>query len=366
MGQMAKGFRLLLKGAISVAFFAVLLSFVQTNELVELFTGINWIYFTLSITLTPLMLGVSCAKWKLVLDRSGVSVPVPELFRYYFIGYFFSNILPSTVGGDLVRSYYAGKRINNQAYSAVAIFIERFTGILLLLLLVVVMPLIRIDLYKNPFVYIPAACALSILIVIVIIGVAADPVRLFGKLGDTLFRLLRWLTSKPVLRVLKRAVDVLERIYQSILKKVAKVHHEFTIASDAIKNDRQLLFKIILLTVIFYLLTMVNVYVCYLAFNVKVNFAAVCVLVPVALFVAHLPVSLLGNLGYFESIFVGYFLLVGVPASESLAMGLLLRFKMLMLGLIGYGFYLSHKGDKIPGAAELNKMVAADNKQQEL
>ncbi len=363
MRQLTKGFKLLLKGAISVAFFAVLLSFVQANELVELFTGINWLYFALSIGLTPVMLGVSCTKWKLVLDRSGVSVPVPELFRYYFIGYFFSNILPSTVGGDLVRSYYAGKCINNQAYSAVAVFIERFTGILLLLLLVIVMPLIRVDLYKNPFVYIPAACALSLLVVIVIIGVAADPVKLFGTVGDALFRFLRWMTSFPLLRVLEKGVDMLDRIYQTVLKKVAKVHHEFTIASAAIKNDSQLLIKIVLLTVLFYLLTMVNVYVCYLTFNVKVNFLAVCVLVPVALFVAHLPVSLLGNLGYFESIFVGYFLLVGVPASESLAMGLLLRFKMLMLGLIGYGFYLTHKGDKIPGRAELNKMVASDNKQ---
>jgi len=59
--------------------------------------------------------------------------------------------------------------------------------------------------------------------------------------------------------------------------------------------------------------------------------------------VAHLPVTLLGNLGYFESVFVFYGLLIGVGGAESLAMGLLLRVKTLTMGVIGFGVYLLYK-----------------------
>jgi hypothetical protein len=61
------------------------------------------------------------------------------------------------------------------------------------------------------------------------------------------------------------------------------------------------------------------------------------------MFVAHIPVTLLGNLGYFESVFVFYFLMVGVGGAESLAMSLLLRIKMLVMGVIGFFTYLVYK-----------------------
>lgn len=52
--------------------------------------------------------------------------------------------------------------------------------------------------------------------------------------------------------------------------------------------------------------------------------------------------TLLGNLGFFESVFVVYFLLIGVSGAETLAMGLLLRMKLLIIGGIGYLVYLSY------------------------
>ena len=73
------------------------------------------------------------------------------------------------------------------------------------------------------------------------------------------------------------------------------------------------------------------------------SFVSVCAIVPAVMLVAHVPVTLLGNLGYFESVFVFYFLLVGVDGAESLAMGLMLRLKMLTMGVVGYIAYLLYK-----------------------
>ena len=73
----------LVKALISVAFFTVLLSFVQGNELVAMLDRIDWLYFTLSFLLVPLMLSTSCLKWKLLLGCAGtentLSVPDQDL-----------------------------------------------------------------------------------------------------------------------------------------------------------------------------------------------------------------------------------------------------------------------------------------------
>jgi len=100
---------------------------------------------------------------------------------------------------------------------------------------------------------------------------------------------------------------------------------------------------ILLLTTLFYLLTFINVYVSFLAFGVTPDFWEISSLIPVILFVAQVPVTLLGNIGFFESVFVFYFLLIGIPGVETLAMGLLLRLKMITTGGIGYFIYITYK-----------------------
>jgi len=137
----------------------------------------------------------------------------------------------------------------------------------------------------------------------------------------------------------------LESLYAKLIHRLKRLRQELDLAVVGIKQDRIFLWRLIYLTVLFYLLTWVNVYVCFRAFNVHVDFLAICAMVPAIMLVAHLPVTLLGNLGYFESVFVFYFLLVGVGGAESLAMGLLLRLKMLTMGVIGYIAYLLYKQD---------------------
>lgn len=73
------------------------------------------------------------------------------------------------------------------------------------------------------------------------------------------------------------------------------------------------------------------------------NIDVLCALVPTILFVAHFLVTLLGNLGFFESVLVFYLLLIGIPSPASLAMELLLRMKMLLIGIVGFFVYMAYK-----------------------
>lgn len=340
---MSKYLKIFLKIGFSIAFFSVLLSFVKGNELLEVIKQVDPFYMGVSFLVTFIMLLASCAKWKVVLDLKDRKVPFLELLKIYMVGYFFSNILPSTVGGDVVRSYYAGRIIENQAYSAVSVFVERFSGILLLFLLVIVAPLFQPQLYKSAYIFFPACAGMFFLFVVLWVFLAKNPFAIPNMVAGKIFYVLNKIAGKVEIRLFTVVIEKTETFYKKILEKLQKFRKELQVAVKAIKNDKQFLFRIVYLTVLFYVLTWVNVYTAYRAFGVEVNFIQICAIVPAIMLVAHVPVTLLGNLGYFESVFVFYFLLVGIGGAETLAMGLFLRLKTLTMGIVGFGVYLVYK-----------------------
>lgn len=332
-----------MKAVASVAFLAVLVSFVQGRELLAVFSHINWFFFALSLAISPVLLGASCWKWKILLDVGGHKVPFLRLIAIYLVGYFFSNLLPSTVGGDVVRFYYAGKEINNKSYAAVTVFMERFTGILFLLVLVVLAPLLRPSLYRNPYFLMPALCSFFLLLMVIWMWKVKEPFFLRKSVLSAVLTRLEGGQGRVRNVFLGKTLALAERFLQSLFVRLEKFKAELGKALLAIRQDRVFLAKIVLLTMLFYLLTWINVYFSFRAFGRDVDFLALIALVPTIMFVAHLPVTLLGNLGFFESVFVVYFLLIGVPGAETLAMGLLLRLKMLSLGGVGFVVYLLHQ-----------------------
>ena len=333
----------LTKAGFSIAFFIVLFSFVQGQELLDMLDRIEWFYFALSFLLVPVMLSASCLKWKIILDVNGQHVPFLTLLRIYLIGYFFSNLLPSTVGGDVVRSFYAGKLIDNQAYSAVSVFVERFSGILFLIILVIFAPLLQPQLYSSPYIYVPVVVATALLGIISWVWTVKDPLYLPDKMMSFLLTAIKNGAERSGISPVKTTASFLISFNDGLFRRLKKFHEELIRAVKIIQKDPILLFKIVVLTILFYFLTWVNVYISFRAFGVNPDFLVICALVPTIMFVAHLPVTLLGNLGFFESVFVFYFMLIPLLPAESLAMGLLLRVKMLFLGIIGYLVYLSYK-----------------------
>ena len=334
---------LLIKVITSIAFFAILLSFVQGRELLAIFSRVNWFYFTLSFMMVPVMLVTSCLKWKVLLDAGGYNVSFSRLIAFYLVGYFFSNLLPSTVGGDVVRSFYAGKEINNQPSAAVTVFIERFSGVLFLLVLVILAPLCRPSSYSNPYFFIPVLCSFFLLSAVIYVWRVKEPLVLSKSLVTYVVGWLKGISERGQSVLFRKFLAFVEHAFRVLSLRVEKFSYELGKALQLIHRDKVLLCKLIALTMLFYFLTWLNVYLAFLAFGKKIDFLAMVALVPTIMFVAHLPVTVLGNLGFFESVFVFYFLSIGVPAAETLAMGLLLRLKMLSLGGVGCVVYLLHQ-----------------------
>ena len=66
-------------------------------------------------------------RWQMVLSGMGVAVPYGDVFKQYLVGLFFSNLMPSAVGGDAVKVYYLGRHIGYMEAGA-SVMVDRVLG----------------------------------------------------------------------------------------------------------------------------------------------------------------------------------------------------------------------------------------------
>jgi len=338
-GKPVKRWAFLVKAAVSLAFFAVLFLFAGRQDFLAMLKRVDPLFLFLSFVLAAAQISTSCLKWKVLINLYGDRLGFGFLMRNYLIGYYFTNLMPSNIGGDVVRSYYAGRRIGNQTHAAISVFMERFTGSLYLLALVIGMPLLKPGLYARPAVFLPAVGAAGLLL-------------FFAALafwGQGLIRFLNGLIEAIARRTTGAgARSLLGRAVKGLLwfrAKSEKIGEKLGLTVRLLKENRGAAWAVFGLTVLFYALTWVNVYLAYRTFGEEPDFRAIMSLLATAMLVGSIPVTL-GSLGIAEGAYVFYFRFVGIAPAATLAMGLFLRFKLLVVGLVGFINYLTYPHER--------------------
>ena len=314
------------KVAASVVFIGFLCRQLDLAELAAQARNVDPRYLALSVLFSFLMVAASTWKWWVLMRLQGFALPFVQMYRWYFIGYFYSNLLPSNVGGDVARAWLAGRQVQAPSAALVAIFAERFTGMIFLLLLAVALPFASPPLWRHPAVAVGILAGAG--------GLAAIGLAWWGGqagLNSPLFRRLvanvrRWVRADRPGRS--------QRLWEKIGDKAGRFRARAGDLGTILRRRPAAVWAVTGLTALFYALMIGNVAIAYRAFGVWPDvFALACVL-PVAVMVAMIPVTL-GNLGITEGSYVYYFGLVGMGPELTLAMGLLLRLKIVMLGVIG-------------------------------
>lgn len=123
-----------LKIAISITLLAVILVKVNRQQLIQNISKMNPWYIPIVVGLIVLNYFVSSIRWKKLLIHSNTShIGVKYLTSLYFIGSFFNNFMPTSVGGDVYKVVKLGKKLGNNTNAFTATFMERFTGVVALL-----------------------------------------------------------------------------------------------------------------------------------------------------------------------------------------------------------------------------------------
>ncbi len=127
---------------------------------------------------------LSAWRWQRVLLLFDVRVRVPTLFSHYVVGLLVGNVLPSTIGGDVVRIARASNTVGASKVSFASVVIERLTGFVALPLLVFAGFAMRPSLIHRSNAWIALVVATTTLVALTLILFVAGHPRLAGRYAD--------------------------------------------------------------------------------------------------------------------------------------------------------------------------------------
>jgi glycosyltransferase 2 family protein len=118
-----------LKIVVSAGLIAFLLSQVDIRLLWGLISGADPWLLLLAFALYLLAITLGCVKWWFLISPLGMTTPFSDLLAYTFVGLFFGNVLPSNLGGDVVRAYDLAAATRRTEDAAISVLVDRLMGL---------------------------------------------------------------------------------------------------------------------------------------------------------------------------------------------------------------------------------------------
>jgi glycosyltransferase 2 family protein len=246
-----------------------------------------------ALVLTFAGIGLSTARWQQVLTAMGIHTRWRHLFSHYLAGQFVSNVLPTTIGGDVVRVTRLAQENGQTPPTFASVVLERLSGW-------IVLPLITFaGLAVNPGLRglgrattIAALIALGTLAgLLVVVVLVAD-----SRLGGRFARREGWQRFAGAVHL--GMTKLRARPWMALSVLVVGIVYQLVMVMAALMASRALGIAVIGLT-------------------------AMLAFLPAVLIIQVLPIGISG-LGVREAAFVVFLGPLGVSTEQAIALGLLL------------------------------------------
>ena len=262
----------------------------------------EWLLGAAVLSLLGIVL--SAVRWQQVLRAMGHPTALRRLVPLYFAGQFVSNVLPSTIGGDVLRVSRLSKENGESAEMFASVVLERLSGWLVLPLITFFGLLINPDLRRQGdatlFAVLISAITLVALIVVIVV---ADHPRLGGRYADR----TGW--KRFVGAVHTGVTQMRSHPAAAVGVVLAGLLYQISLCVAALMVAAALGFGWLGMTPL-------------LAFF------------PAVLIAQVLPIGIAG-LGVREGAFIVFLTPLGVPAEQAVALGLVLYALNLVVSLVG-------------------------------
>jgi uncharacterized membrane protein YbhN (UPF0104 family) len=83
---------------------------IDWRQVASAFAQLEVSYWLLALGLYLLTQGVSAVRWQMLGHSLGLGGRWRDYLSHYFVGMFFNLVLPTSVGGDVVRAWYLGRK----------------------------------------------------------------------------------------------------------------------------------------------------------------------------------------------------------------------------------------------------------------
>jgi len=272
---------------------------------------VNLAFFGLGIVLFLIFLLICNLRWKILLDARGMQFSFGYLLKVYFVSWFFNNILPTTVGGDVLRVAYTVKKddVTGQRSTTpplAATFVDRFIGFIGLFFFA---SLASLFLFltkpgKNQFLLFNIIG--FIILLIILLALFSDKVHL---IFSWIFARIKFFNLGPRF----------ERAYAQV-KEYRKV-------------KLQLLYCFLLSFIVQVTLALVW-FTCAVGIKVTTSVSYYFLYIPVIGVLTMIPITI-GGLGLRENLFVSFFTALGVEPDKAVAISILYLIVNLIFALLG-------------------------------
>lgn len=277
----------------------------DTGRILERFVSLNIFLFVICLFFMVTTLLIGTFRWHIFLKADNSQVPFVKLFSFYMVGLFFNNLLPSAVGGDVVRGYEFYRYSGDGKAAVVSVFMERLTALTVQVLFAFMGVLVGYSYFREPLIlWLVCGMSLSYLFFIII---------LFNKRMVIFF--LDFLTR---LRLIKTENSLYET-YRLFLRY---------------RSRRKAMFRATMLSFLIIIVSIFTFYYLSIAMHLSIPFGYFILFLPIMNIVSMLPVTL-GGLGIREGIGVFLFSKVGVAHSDAFGLSLAWSSVLILVSIIG-------------------------------
>ncbi len=281
---------LVAKVLVTVGLLGFLFWKIDVGQLLDRFYAMSWEGTLLAFAVVLLAVVISAWKWGLILRERQFPLPYLSLLRLYFVGLFFNNVLPTSVGGDAVRAWETTKETHEVPEAIASVVSERLiAGVALGLTALLGLPFIDAD-----------RGIVQMVLIFLLIDVGLVALFMVPKVADGI-----------VAKTLPDRFATMKGVVAQIVLVVR-----------ATLQRPRLFLVILLLSMLFQVCVAgVNAAIFY-ALGADVSLAHCIIFTPMIFTVAMLPISISG-FGVREAAYWYFFSQVGVSQADAIATSLL-------------------------------------------
>lgn len=303
--------------SVSLLSFLVIRNIDNIKEIEKAIKEINIPLIILAAFIYFLSVSAIVPRWESLLKVQNVNIPKKYLLQTVFIGFFYNNILPTSVAGDAFRIYDIRNSKDVPLNKGLAsVILERFASFLvgtIFILVFIILELTGCLGYKI----------LNKSIIIVILIITIIPILLFAIiLKPSVFKI----------DVLFNKVKFLSRI-KPRLEKYQKVFVDYW------KNSKKTLLVCLLYSFLIHLLVTLSYYITLRSVGADLNFFYFLFILPISSAIANIPISI-GGIGLRENALMFLLILMGIPEEIAFIFSIIILFIILFNALIGGLVYL--------------------------
>ena len=270
----------------------VILKDQSITEIFEVLNNVKIKYVFVGIICMIMYLLLEGINMRRTLNALGEKISIPQSFKYSLIGFFFSSITPAASGGQPMQIYYMHKDNISVANSTLALLIN-LTSMQITTISLSIFSLIVNYKFMN-----------RVLIILFTVGILLN--------ASALLLLLIGILSKRIARkLIKIAIGIMKflKVKNRITKerKILKELKKYQASAKYVKNNRRLMIKILITTIIQFSFYYCIAYWTYRAFGFNSNNIFELTTMQAVLFATVSGIPSPGAVGVSEGAFIEIF-----------------------------------------------------------